>query len=118
MERYVEEIRTWMLTDKLSLNENNTEFLIIGTKQQLSKISPYLLTIGSATVSPVNSARNLGTWMDTSLALHDRIHKACRAAYLQIYNIRHIRKFLTKDATQILVHALVISRIDYCNGLL
>lgn len=72
MERYVEEIRTWMLTDKLSLNENNTEFLIIGTKQQLSKISPYLLTIGSATVSPVNSA---------SLALHDRIHKACRAAY-------------------------------------
>ena len=118
MERYVEEIRTWMLTDKLSLNENNTEFLIIGTKQQLSKISPYLLSIGSATVSPVNSARNLGTWMDTSLAPHDRIHKACRAAYLQIYNIRHIRQFLTKDAIQILVHVLVISRIDYCNGLL
>ena len=36
-----------MLTDKLSLNNNNTEFLIIGTKQQLSKISPYHLTIGS-----------------------------------------------------------------------
>ena len=46
MERCVEEIRTWMLTDKLSLNDNNTEFLIIGTKQQLSKISPYHLTIG------------------------------------------------------------------------
>ena len=61
MERCVEEIRTWMLTDKLSLNDNNTEFLIIGTKQQLSKISPCHLTIGSATVSPVNSARNLGT---------------------------------------------------------
>ena len=118
MERCVEEIRTWMLTDKLSLNDNNTEFLIIGTKQQLSKISPCHLTIGSATVSPVNSARNLGTWMDTSLALEDHINKACRAAYFQIYNIRHIRKFLTKDASQILVHALVISRIDYCNGLL
>ena len=29
MERSVEEIRTWMLTDKLSLNDNKTEFLII-----------------------------------------------------------------------------------------
>ena len=67
MERCIEEIRTWMLTDKLKINDNKTEFLIIGTKQQLSKISPCHLTIGNATVSPVNSARNLGTWMDTSL---------------------------------------------------
>ena len=50
-----------MLSDKLRLNDSKTEFLIIGTKQQLSKISSYHLTIGSATVSPVNSARNLGT---------------------------------------------------------
>ena len=107
-----------MLADKLRLNDSKTEFLIIGTKQQLSKISSYHLTIGSATVPPVNSARNLGTWIDTSLALQDHINKACRAAYFHIYNIRHIRNFQTKDATQILVHALVISRIDYCNGLL
>ena len=118
MERCIEEIRTWMLTDKLKINDNKTEFLIIGTKQQLSKISPCHLTIGNATVSPVNCARNLGTWMDTSLALQDHINKTCRAAYFHIHNIRHIRKFLTKEATQTLVHALVISRIDYCNSLL
>lgn len=117
MERCVEEIRTQMLTDKHRLNDNKTEFLSIGTMQQLPKISPCHLTIGSATVSPV-SARNLGTWMDTSLALQDHINKSSRAAYFHTYNIRHIRKFLINDATQISVHALVIRRIDYCNGLL
>jgi len=107
-----------MVTDKLRLNDNKTEFLIFGTKQQLSKISRCHLTIGSATVSPVNSARDLGTWMGTSLTLQDHINKTCRAAYFHIYNIRHIWTFLTKETTQILVHSLVISRIDYCNSLL
>ena len=79
-------------------------------------MSPNL--IGNATVSPVNSARNLGTWMDTSLTLQDHINKTCKAAHFHIHNIRHIRKFLTKEATQTLVHALVISRVDYCNSLL
>ena len=48
-----------MVTDKLRLNDNKTEFLIFGTKQQLSKTSRCHLTIASATVSPVNSARIL-----------------------------------------------------------
>ena len=61
-----------MLTDKLRLNDNKTEFLTTGTKQQLSKISPYYLTIAIANVSPVNSARNMETWMDTSLTLQDQ----------------------------------------------
>ena len=38
MERYINEIRAWMLSDKLKINDSKTEFLIIGTRQQLSKV--------------------------------------------------------------------------------
>jgi len=31
-------IRAWMIADKLKLNDDKTEFLIIGTRQQLSKV--------------------------------------------------------------------------------
>ncbi len=34
------------------------------------------------------------------------------------HNIRKIRPFLTEQAAQLLVQALVISRLDYCNALL
>lgn len=118
MERCVEDIRTWMLTDKLKINDKKTEFMIIGTRQQLSKISPCHLTVGNTNVTSVNSARNLGTWFDCNLNLQEHINKTCRAAYYHMHNIRHIRKFLTKETTQTLVHAFVIGRIDYCNSLL
>jgi len=35
-----------------------------------------------------------------------------------MHNIRKIRHFLTEQETQLLVQALVISRLDYCNALL
>ena len=31
-------IRCWMIKDKLCLNDNKTEFIIIGNKQQLAKV--------------------------------------------------------------------------------
>lgn len=56
--------------------------------------------------------------MGRSLTLQDHVNKTYSGAYFHIYNIRHIRTFLTKETTQILVHSLVISGIDYCNSLL
>ena len=54
-----------MREDQLMLNDDKTEFLIIGTRQQLSKVSIQSIKIGQTEVSPVASARNLGTWFDT-----------------------------------------------------
>ena len=45
------------------------------------------------------------------------INKICKAASFHIYNIRWIRKYLNNDATQMLVHSIVICRLDYCNSL-
>lgn len=50
MERCINDIRIWMLTDKLKLNEDKTEFMVIGTRPQLGKVS---------------TAKNLGVWLDS-----------------------------------------------------
>ena len=46
------------------------------------------------------------------------ITKVCKAASFHLYNIRHIRKYLTSESTHCLVRATVIGHIDYCNSLL
>ena len=99
------------------LNDDKTEFLIIGTRQQLSKVSIQSIKIGQTEVSPVASVRNLGTWFDTDLDMGTHITKTCSSAFYYLYNIRHIRKYLSRESTAKLVHALS-SRLDYCNSLL
>ena len=39
------------------------------------------------------------------------------AAFYHLYNIRGIRKYLSKETTEILIHAFISSRVDYCNSL-
>ena len=38
--------------------------------------------------------------------------KKCQAAYLQLHNIGKVRKYLGRDGTEILTHALVFSHLD------
>ena len=109
---------SWMLTDKLKLNDDKTEFMLIGTKQQLSKINIGSVTVGSIDVAPVTVARNLGTWFDSNLNLQEQIHKTFKSGFFHLYNIRRIRKYLSQESTRTLVHAFIIGRIDYCNSLL
>ena len=106
------------LTLPVMLNDDKTEFLIIGTRQQLSKISIQSIKIGQTEVSTVASARNLGTWFDMHLDMGTHITKICNSAFYYLYNIRHIRKYLSRESTEKLVHAFISSKLDYCNSLL
>ncbi len=48
----------------------------------------------------------------------EHIAKTARSCRFALHNIRKIRPFLTEHAAQLLVQALVVSRLDYCNALL
>ena len=48
-----------MISDNLLLNDDKTEFLIIGTRQQLAKVNINCIRVGSTDVCPVTVARNL-----------------------------------------------------------
>ena len=49
--------------------------------------------------------------------MEDHIIKVCQACYSHLRNIRKIRHYLDEDITKMLVHAFIISRLDYCNAL-
>ena len=40
----------------------------------------------------------------------------CRSVYMHIRKVNSIRRYLTKDATKLLLNSTVLSRIDYCNS--
>ena len=106
-----------MISDNLMLNDDKTEFLIIGTRQQLTKVNINCIRVGSTDVCPVTVVRKQVPWFDEQLTMSTHISKLCGVAFYHLHNIKRIRKYLSRESTKMLVHAFITSRVDYCNSL-
>jgi hypothetical protein len=111
-------VRAWMASNFLKLNDDKTEFLIIGSSNQLKKVTTTGLKVGTVDVSPSASARNIGAHFDTTLKLDKHVNAICCAAWSQIRNIGKIRKYLSDEHTATLIHAFVTTKLDHNNSLL
>ena len=115
----IRDLRDWMIRDRLELNEDKTEVILIGTRQQHAKVNVTSIAVGDETIEAKPSVRNLGSWFDSQLRrMSTHISKVCGAAFYHLHNIGRIRKFLSPDHTKPLNNAFITSRIDYCNSLL
>ncbi len=118
MEDCLSDVKQWMLANKLKMNDGKTEFILIGSRQQLEKVNFNSIQVGNTVVKAVDSVRDLGAYLDCNLSMEAHIDTKCAAAFRQIYSIKRIRKFLSREATETLIHAFIFSHLDYCNGLL
>ena len=68
---------TWVLMDmssnRLKLNADKTQFIWLGSPQQLASVRMEELSIGGAAVAPVDTARDLGVTLDAQLTLDKHI---------------------------------------------
>ena len=101
----------------LKLNSDKTEMIVFASYKNESSSQEITLNIGSSEINPSLVVRNLGAMLDSKMDMEQYINTVCWLC-CQIRQIGHIRKFLTSDATIMLVNSLVTSRMDYCNVLL
>jgi hypothetical protein len=118
MEKCIAEVRSWMLTHKLKINDSKTELMLIGSKQQLQKVNVNEIQVGASLVQSAKSARNLGVIFDENMSLVSHVNQICKRGYHQLTRIRQIRKCIDRNAAESLVHSFVTSTLDYCNSLL
>ena len=118
IEKCINEINVWMTQNLLKLNSDKTEFILFGTRHQLSKVGDISIHIGSNTIKPTNHVRNLGFVMDKLLKNGSHINKITSSCYCTLRNIAKIRPSLDTKSAQLITQALVTSRLDYCNTLL
>ena len=117
LETCVKDIRSWMIKNRLKINDEKTEFLIISSSRSRVQLEESL-RIGNSVVSSSVSCRNLGVMFDKHADMTKHISSVCRSAHFHLRNINTIRPLLNDDATAQLIHALITSRLDYCNSLL
>ena len=106
-----------MIKNRLMINDDKTEFLIISSSRSRVQLEESL-QIGNSVVPSTASCRNLGVMFDKHADMTKQIASVCRSAHFHLRNINMIRPLLNDDATAQLIHALITSRLDYCNSLL
>ena len=81
----------------------------------VNKIS---IKIGDAIIQPTDCVRNLGYMYDAELKNISHINKFVSTCYATLRRISGIRDLMDYDTCKILVHALVLAKVDCCNSLL
>ena len=111
--------QNWMSKNKLKLNPDKTEFLLIGNGMQRQKfVSSFPIELLGSDISPAASCRNLGVSFDADFNFKIHVNKIVKSCFYYMRDLRRIRKHLTVDSATSLANALVSSRLDYCNSLL
>ena len=105
--------------NKLKLNPDKTEFLLIGNKRQRSKyLSMFPIELLGVKTNPAKSARNLGVIFNKNFTFRSHISVVCSSCFYHMWDLRCIRHHLDLDSAKLLATVLVSSRLDYCNSLL
>lgn len=111
-------VKSWMQKNMLKLNDSKTEFIIFGSPYFLKQLDSPSLNVGTSEIEPSSKVRNLGAIFDKHLSMEAFVLDKIKNSLFYLRNIRRIRYCLDKDSTKTLVHAFVISRLDYANSLL
>jgi len=117
LETCVNDIHKWMPHNNLKLNGDKSELLVISSARRPRPILNSVF-IDNDIVSAAPSAKSIGVVFDEAMSLVPHVTNICKTSCFHLRAIRKIRQFLDKDSTIVLLHAFVISRLDYCNSLL
>ena len=119
MQDCVSDVKTWMTSNKLKLNDDKTECLLfVSNRTSLPNPHPTSIHIGDTDILFSLQAKNLGVALTNNLSMEKHVTNICRSAYIEIWRISNIRHYITIDATKPLLCGFVLSKLDYCISLL
>ena len=88
MEDCIADIKQWTQHNCLMLNDDKTEFMIIGTHQQLAKVDVNNIRVGDHDIRKSRSVRDLVAWFDEKFAMSAHVTNMCSSAFFALHNLR------------------------------
>ncbi|KAF7244902.1 hypothetical protein EYD10_08831 [Varanus komodoensis] len=115
LNRCLAEVMGWMRANKLKLNPDKTEVLLVGSSGfGEGKLN---LVLNGVALPPRDKVRSLGVLLDPELSLEAQVTAVVRSAFLQLRLIHQLHPYLEYDSLATVTHAPVTSRLDFCNAL-
>ncbi len=108
----------WFTYNWVRPNPDKSEWMCFTASKLESSPPEFQLDIKERSLQPVSSARILGFTFESYLSPNKHISTITKKSFFHIYRLAQIRDRLTPEVTKTLVHAFIISSLDYANSLL
>jgi len=117
MEVCFADVASWMSANRLQLNATKTEIIWNSSLRRTNQVPSNSFDLGSDTVYPVKSVRDLGLYLDTTMSMRDHITRLTALCFGVLRQIRCVRRCLSSQARKSLVTCFIFARLDYCNAM-
>ncbi len=106
------DIKSWMASNFLKFNDNKTEIIFFGQTENLASVN---VNLGPLAVYNKVVVKNLGVWFDGELKFDKQINNVVKSCFFNLRLLAKVKTFLSANDLEKLIHALIFSRLDYCN---
>ena len=112
-------LHDWYIRNGMLPNAAKSEAMVVGTPIQLAKLHrPLIIDIAGTRIECKESIVSLGVTIDSGLNCNRRVNDIIQACNYHLRALMHIRPVLNTKTALAIGRAIVLSRLDYCNGLL
>ena len=120
MQKCIDDMKSWMILNKLKLNDDKTEAMIVSSGRKSRSLSfsfPDFITVGCASVPLSDSVKNLGVTLDCHLTMKTHVSNLVRSANFELRRTSSVSHILCPQMPQRLLslplffHVLVIASV-------
>ncbi len=112
----LEHIHQWLLANKLTLNKDKTEYMIIGSRQRLSNIEiDPTIELGEGKIKRVKHSKTLGIIIDDQLLWKKQVETTVSKVSKGIGMLRRIKSCVPKRTLIKVYNAIILPHFDYCS---
>ena len=113
----VNNVVNWMNSMFLKINPDKTEIILFHPYAMRHQVIIKGTMIGKECIRYSSEVKNVGVMLDCHFNLNKHVNLIVANCYRLLRNIGRIRNVISTSHTEVLVHAVISSRLDYCNSL-
>ena len=106
-------VKQYLDINRLSLNVQKCEFMLIGTHQSIAKMADVRIHINNKPLKHVSVAKYLGMYIDSNLKWDDHINNMIHKISAKIGILRFLHKIVPTDTLKHLYNAIVQPHFNY-----
>ena len=112
----IQNVKTWLDANKLTLNEEKTEYMLIGSGKRLKQIrNDPIIKIRDHIIKRVYKKKVLGLEIDDKLQWTKHVEKQTKKISCSMAMLRKVKPYVPQATLQMIYKSFVLPYFNYCS---